>query len=199
MDEARASDAEREAAAERLRVAAGEGRLDLEELAERLGSAYGATTRGELEPLTADLPAHAEPGAVEAAPRRSWLVAVFGGNDRVGRWRAGREIRVLNVFGGCDLDLRGAEVEGDRIDIGVVSVFGGSNIVVPEGVRVDMGGFALFGGNDVDVRGEQPPPGAPIVRVRAWSLFGGTDVHTKGGERRAPGPVPPPPLPPPPR
>ena len=197
MDEARASDAEREVAAERLRVAAGEGRLDLEELAERVGAVYGATTRGELEPITADLPAPAESAAGEDAPRRTWLVAVFGGNDRVGRWHAGREVRVLNVFGGCDLDLRGAEIEGDRIDIVVVSIFGGSDIVVPEGVRVEMGGFALFGGNDLDVRGAPPPPGAPMVRVRAWSLFGGTDVRTKAGERRARRPVPPPPLPPP--
>jgi hypothetical protein len=52
----RASDAEREAVAERLREAAAEGRLDPEELDERLGRAYGARTRAELEGLTADLP-----------------------------------------------------------------------------------------------------------------------------------------------
>jgi DUF1707 SHOCT-like domain/2TM domain len=53
----RASDAEREAVADRLRAAATEGRLDAEELDERLTAAYGARTIGDLEPLTADLPA----------------------------------------------------------------------------------------------------------------------------------------------
>jgi len=62
----RASDAEREAVAERLRTAAAEGRLDPDELEERLGAAYGARTVGDLVPLTGDLPT-APPGA-PAAP-----------------------------------------------------------------------------------------------------------------------------------
>jgi len=53
----RASDAERERTALALRDAAAEGRLTLEELADRLDHALTATTRSELEPLTRDLPA----------------------------------------------------------------------------------------------------------------------------------------------
>jgi hypothetical protein len=45
---ARAADADREAVAERLRIAAGDGRIDLAELDERLGLAYAAKTYGEL-------------------------------------------------------------------------------------------------------------------------------------------------------
>ena len=52
-----ASDSERDAAAERLRRAAGEGRLAPEELEQRLGVALGARTRGELDGVVADLPA----------------------------------------------------------------------------------------------------------------------------------------------
>jgi Domain of unknown function (DUF1707) len=59
--EHRASDAEREAAADRLRTAAAEGRLDADELEERLAAAYGARTIGELAPLVSDLPAAPEP------------------------------------------------------------------------------------------------------------------------------------------
>jgi hypothetical protein len=62
LDGVRASDAEREATIERLRVAAGEGRLTFEELADRIDAAGGSSTRGELERLTGDLPAGAEPG-----------------------------------------------------------------------------------------------------------------------------------------
>jgi hypothetical protein len=63
----RASDAEREAVADRLRTAAGDGRLDPDELEERLAAAYSARTTGELVPLTADLPAAPRPE--EPAPR----------------------------------------------------------------------------------------------------------------------------------
>jgi hypothetical protein len=51
----RASDADREAAVGRLRVAAMEGRLDAEELAHRVGAAYDAKWCAQLEELTADI------------------------------------------------------------------------------------------------------------------------------------------------
>jgi hypothetical protein len=57
----RASDAEREAVAQRLRHAAGEGRLTPEELDERLTEAYRSKTLAELDALTADLPAPLAP------------------------------------------------------------------------------------------------------------------------------------------
>jgi Flp pilus assembly protein TadB len=53
----RASDADREHIAERLRHAAAEGRLLAEELEERLGKALKARTYGELDAVVADLPA----------------------------------------------------------------------------------------------------------------------------------------------
>ena len=52
----RASDAERERTADQLRHAAGEGRLTVEELDERLNAAYAARTRGELDRLVAMSP-----------------------------------------------------------------------------------------------------------------------------------------------
>ena len=65
MSELRASDADRERIAERLRAAAGEGRLTADELEERLERALTARTEGELGPLVADLPAARRP----AGPR----------------------------------------------------------------------------------------------------------------------------------
>lgn len=52
----RASDADRERVAGILRGAAGQGLLTLDEVGDRLASAYGARTTAELAPLTADLP-----------------------------------------------------------------------------------------------------------------------------------------------
>ena len=53
--ELRASDADREAVVERLRTAALEGRLDADELEERVSAAYGARLCSELGRLTADV------------------------------------------------------------------------------------------------------------------------------------------------
>jgi len=53
----RASDADREQVAERLRKAADEGRLFVDEFDERLGQALSARTYGELDAIIGDLPA----------------------------------------------------------------------------------------------------------------------------------------------
>lgn len=52
----RASDADREEIAERLRKATAEGRLVAEELEERLEATFHARTYGELDAVVADLP-----------------------------------------------------------------------------------------------------------------------------------------------
>jgi Domain of unknown function (DUF1707) len=61
----RIGDADRERVAERLRTAAGEGRLAADELEERLEAAFAARTEAELAPLVADLP-----GEPRVRPRR---------------------------------------------------------------------------------------------------------------------------------
>jgi hypothetical protein len=55
--EHRASDAERDAVARRLRDECANGRLSIDELEQRVQHAYAAVTRRELERLVADLPA----------------------------------------------------------------------------------------------------------------------------------------------
>jgi hypothetical protein len=52
----RASDKDRDHVAERLRHAASEGRLRVEELEQRLAAAFSARTYGELDTIVSDLP-----------------------------------------------------------------------------------------------------------------------------------------------
>ena len=69
----RVSDSERERVAQFLREQALEGRLDHDELDERLGGAYGAKTAGELQDLIEDLPHRrvaASPARRPGPPRR---------------------------------------------------------------------------------------------------------------------------------
>src|SRR4051812_44915599 len=71
----RASDADRERVAAALRRHHVDGRLDTDELQERLGACYAARTLGELEPLLADLPGDGRPAARArraGAPPRAW-------------------------------------------------------------------------------------------------------------------------------
>ena len=65
----RVADGEREEVVSVLRVHAGDGRLDVDELAERVDRALAAKTRADLAALTADLPA---PSPDRADRMRAW-------------------------------------------------------------------------------------------------------------------------------
>jgi hypothetical protein len=65
----RVSDAERQAAAERLGAALADGRLDMLEYEDRIARAYGAVTYGDLDQLFGDLPGPRNHGAPQYASR----------------------------------------------------------------------------------------------------------------------------------
>jgi Domain of unknown function (DUF1707)/Cell wall-active antibiotics response 4TMS YvqF len=178
--EVRASDAEREAVVERLRVATVEGRLTLGELTERTEAAYTATTRGELVPITADLPevSGATAATLQPAVRgdREWVVAVMGDSRRQGRWRVERPLAALAVMGDVVLDLRGAEVPQGHVDINATAVMGDVKIYVPDGVDVQLHGIAVMGDKKVAVREAPAGRTAPRVMVRATVVMGDVKV-----------------------
>ena len=188
LPELRASDEDRERTAETLRRAAGDGRLTMEELEERLHTTYAARTHGELEGLTRDIVAPGERPATRRMPVRRgdeggahWLVSVMSGRDRKGRWRVGRRCNVINVMGGVDLDLNDAELADTYVEMTVFSLMGGADIRVPEGLNVEVSEFAFMGGNSVRLGDELPDPGGPVLRLKLLSIMGGTDV--KRGRR----------------
>jgi hypothetical protein len=179
--ELRVSDTDREATMARLRVAGGEGRLTLEELAERVELADAARTQRDLEALTADLP-ETHPRTVAVRKPHEWIVAVMGGAERKGRWRPAQRTRVVTVMGGAELDLREAEL-ADEISITAVTVMGGIGITVPEGVSVELSGFAVMGANS-GPRDKVPPlPSAPVIRVKTFALMGGVGIERKRPRR----------------
>jgi Domain of unknown function (DUF1707) len=71
----RASDADRNLIQDRLRRAHELGQLDLHEFDERVGAAWAARTRGELERVVADLPV---PPTPPPAPQRGGVFARTG-------------------------------------------------------------------------------------------------------------------------
>ncbi|MFZ0379670.1 MAG: DUF1707 domain-containing protein [Solirubrobacteraceae bacterium] len=190
LPELRASDAEREQTAEILRVAASEGRLDVEELEDRLGTVYTVRTRTELERLIADVdPQRLGQGRAIATPRQRggltvregpggdrWVISIMSGHERKGRWRVGPRCTVFNFWGGSDIDLNDAELADPLTELNVYSIMGGAEVRVPHGVEVQVTDFALMGGNGVELGDEVTPNGGPVIRIRMVSVMGGTGL-----------------------
>lgn len=183
--EMRISDAERDSAASILRDAAGDGRLDLEELDERLSAVYAAKTYGDLEPITRDLPSG--PSPAPAAPRgdriggkptSSNAIAIMSGFERKGPWVVPDTFNSVAFWGGGQLDLREARFAGPEVTIRAVAIMGGIEILVPEDAEVHVNGIGVMGGFDHRASGVGAP-GAPRIIVTGVAFWGGVSVERR--------------------
>ncbi|MEU8123456.1 DUF1707 domain-containing protein [Spirillospora sp. NPDC049024] len=184
-DAVRASDDEREAVVERLRIASVEGRLTFEELTERTEAAYAAVTRGDLELITADLPGMGAPGANPApAQVKRKFTAVMGDCKERIVGRIDGPLEAVSVMGDVVLDLRGAQVPTGEVHISATAVMGDVKIIVPDGVSIELSGHNFLGDRRVAVRDPHPGARVPVVRITANAVMG--DIKIVDDEHHAP-------------
>jgi uncharacterized protein DUF1707/cell wall-active antibiotic response 4TMS protein YvqF len=166
-----ASDAEREAAVDRLRRAAVDGRLTLEEFSDRVGLAQVARTDQDLAVLGSDLPA--APTAValtdDVARHRAFCSRIV----RSGPWELPLRSSYRCLFGTIDLDLAQVRLPGPEVEIEIFNLFGTVTLIVPEGVRVSVEGGGAFASQVIHSPQLPPVEGAPALRIKA-SGPGGT-------------------------
>ena len=184
----RISDADRHRVAELLREAAGEGRLDLDELDQRLESTYAARTYADLVPITRDLqvPPASEPSTrgeatpVVPGPAEERHVAILTGFDRKGVWTVPQQLTVVAVLGGVNLDLRSARFAAKEVVIRLNCFLGGANLTVGPDVRVVTELTAILGGcSGPDDADADLHPDSPVVRVQGVAILGGVSVVRK--------------------
>lgn len=169
----RASDADRDRIVDALAAASAEGRLTLEEYAERSEIALAARTLGDLAGLTADLPAAPRSDAV-AIPEE--ITAVLGNESRKGPWVVPPRLAVRSVLGDCHLEMQQAVIRQHVTTIDATVRFGTVTIFVPDGIDVRMTGKAVLGAKSSQLQGE-PRPGAPVILVHCDVRFGAVTVR----------------------
>jgi Domain of unknown function (DUF1707) len=193
----RASDQDREHVAEILREAAGEGRLGLDELDERLNAVYAAKTYAELEPVIQDLPhsgtapapVAAPPGKavsrIGGEPTSSSAIAVMGGFSRKGAWVVPAEFTAAAIMGGGELDMREAKFAEPVVTINAYAIMGGIAIIVPDDVDVQVTGIGLMGAFEHGPTGTGHP-GAPKIIIKGLAFWGAVDVKRKPPKAKKP-------------
>lgn len=190
----RISDAERHKVAEVLREAAAEGRIDLEELDERLEATYRAKVYADLVPLTLDLPGPHLPASDPAqtlpqpvgpggapVPAYASSAAVLSSVGRSGVWRVPDRHTAVAIMGSVTLDLREAVFTAREMVINAHAVMGSVDVVVNAGTHVIVEGTGIMGSFE-QARDKVAPTydaGAPVVRVRGVALMGAVTVMRK--------------------
>ncbi|HET7357412.1 MAG TPA: DUF1707 domain-containing protein [Nocardioidaceae bacterium] len=187
--ELRISDAERHDVAEVLRQAAGEGRIDLAELDERLEATYAAKTYADLVPITSDLPAHhptAGPAPARPVAGYDRSFALMSETQRTGPWRVGQEHSAAAVMGSVTLDLREATFDAAETHLRAVAVMGEVKIVVSPQTVVRVEGIPVMG-EFKDARGgaDETTASSPVVRVTGLALMGSVTVKRRPRSARS--------------
>ncbi len=194
----RISDDDRHQVAEVLRQAAGEGRIDLDELDERLEATYQAKTYGELVPITADLPVRttgsppAPPSSAPPATRPADRptvpattyensISFMGDCTRRGVWRVPEQHTAFAMMGSVTLDLREAVFSAREVRIDAVAIMSGIDIVVNPWTEVVVDGVGIMG--DFSQGKDKVPAelnaSSPVVRVKGFALMAGVTVTRK--------------------
>ncbi len=176
----RVADADRDRTVTLLREHVVDGRITLDEFSDRVGLALQARTRGDLQGVMSNLPDLAVP--VEETRRRKarrWFIGVMSGAGAKGRWRISGKTTAIAVMGGCDIDLRHAEIDGPEIVITAIAIMGGINIIVPEGFDVELNVIPFMGGRELKLRNVPLVPGSPRIVINGLALMGGVDVRSK--------------------
>ncbi|OLT28881.1 hypothetical protein BJF79_41265 [Actinomadura sp. CNU-125] len=174
----RASHDDRELAVERLRVAAGDGRLGPADLDERVELALTATTTGQLREVLRDLPAPVED--------ELGLQAKHGNVERSGVWTLPRRLRVDVRAGNATIDLTRAVAVHAELDVAVAVAHGNVRIIAPPHVEVEVGSVSVHGGNVRQRR--SAVEGVPVrlrVRVAGEVKHGNLTVAAPRRPRRS--------------
>jgi hypothetical protein len=191
----RVSDLEREDVAEKLREAAGEGRLSYGELEERLEAVYASKTYGELVRLTADLPnGLAVPTAAPAptthyapnVPATAPVMTVFlSEQKRLGAWLPPQRQEVNAVLGDVTLDYTEAQLPYDEVFIEVKSILADVKIRVPQNAIVHLDSNPILGSvaeQSATFTGPDPTPGPPkVFHIHGTAILG--EIKIKRGPR----------------
>jgi Domain of unknown function (DUF1707) len=181
-ENARASDADREAIAEMLRIAAGEGRINLEELDERLGLAYNARTYGQLQALVADLPGHraSVPRHITVPePETLALKTTAPLLKQSGQWTVPRRITAESTTGFITIDFTRASCAHREITVDAVTRSGRIRLILPPGWAARVSPSSTNTSHISNKAAETADPDASTVILTGHPLSGYIKVRQR--------------------
>lgn len=113
--------------------------------------------------------------AITARGGRPDYTAVFSGQRVSFAGQVFPGATVTSVFGGIDLDLRGAVINDDIV-VDATVMFGGLDILTPPGLRVVLSSTPIFGGVEDKSMGPIPGSAYHTLYLNATCVFGGVEV-----------------------
>lgn len=107
-------------------------------------------------------------------------VTIFSGTEKTITSRNFRGGRITSIFGGSEINLTQAELSADKNTIEVLSIFGGSTLIVPADWDIKVNVTAVFGGfsDKRYKRTNVEKDYSKVLRVQGVVLFGGGEIKS---------------------
>jgi len=103
--------------------------------------------------------------------------SIFGGIKKTIVSKNFQGGEVTNFFGGSELNLMQADIQG-RVKLEVTQVFGGTKIIIPANWTVHSEMVAIFGGiEDKRLQSNEPTPDKVLI-IEGTTVFGGIDIRS---------------------
>lgn len=165
--------------------------LTTQELELRFEKVYRAASTAELQALLSGLPALAPaPTAPESlpgysvapaatVPREKRYLAFMGEVRRKGNWVVPSRMHLFSAMGAIRLDLRGAQIPAEGVEIDATALMGEVRIVLPPGLHAEVDGLAVMGEFSDRTAGAASTLDAPVVRVKGMAFMGAVRVETR--------------------
>lgn len=103
--------------------------------------------------------------------------SIFGGIKKTIVSKNFQGGEVVNFFGGAELNLMQADIQG-KVKLDVTQVFGGTKIIVPANWTIHTDMVAIFGGiEDKRLMPIEPNPEKMLI-IEGTSIFGGIDIRS---------------------
>jgi hypothetical protein len=102
------------------------------------------------------------------------ITAILGGYERRVATQNFRGGEITAVMGGCELDMRGASIQGEAV-INVFAFWGGVTIKCPPDWTVILLGTPILGG--FEEKTVVPPDGSKRLVIRGYAIMGGVEIR----------------------
>lgn len=100
-------------------------------------------------------------------------VNIFSSANKVIKSETFKGGKIVMIFSGGKIDLSQVKTTEKNIDIELVVLFGGGQLIIPKGWKVNSQGTSIFGGYDTKVEGENAET---TLHMKGVAIFGGIKV-----------------------
>lgn len=195
----------REQTVETLTLHFANDRLTMDEFEHRTAAVYAARTLADVQATLEglpDVPAGTLEGTVvldehpttASGPQHQQLTVILSNHERRGTLVIPAKLRIKNILGNVELDLRHATFTSAVTEIDISALLGNVEITLPAGVLVESLGHAMLGTFETGAEQQETLSGTSavvaadgvvptLVRLTGKSVLGAVSVWSRGSQR----------------